>query len=59
MGEVTDTLKKYGAYNAANLDGGTSSTLVINGKLINNPKNIYGQRLSLGRKIVSGFGLVP
>ena len=59
MGEVTDTLKKYGAYNAANLDGGTSSTLVINGKLINNPKNIYGQRLNLGRKIVSGFGLVP
>lgn len=28
---------RYGAYNAANLDGGGSATLVIDGKLINNP----------------------
>ena len=29
--------ERYGAYNAANLDGGGSSSLVINNKLINNP----------------------
>ena len=58
MGEVIDTLKKYGAYNAANLDGGTSSQLAINGELINNPKNIYGQSVVGGRAVVSGFGLI-
>ena len=38
--------EKYGAYNAANLDGGGSSTLTINNVLINNPRgfNYTGQR---------------
>ena len=35
---------KYGAYNASNLDGGTSSGLVINGKLVNKPINGSGQQ---------------
>lgn len=56
--EVTETLAKYGAYNAANLDGGTSSQLVINGKLINKPMNVYGKVITGGRSVVSGFGLV-
>jgi exopolysaccharide biosynthesis protein len=30
-------MQQYGAYNATNLDGGTSSVMVVNGKLINNP----------------------
>ena len=37
---VTDLIKilqRYGAYNAVNMDGGSSSTMVINGKLINDP----------------------
>lgn len=59
LGEVVDTLEKYGAYNAANLDGGTSSQLVVEGRLINNPKNIFGQPVYNGRMVVSGFGLVP
>ena len=58
MKEVIDTLEKYGAYNAANLDGGTSTQLVINGKLINKPKNIAGQLVSGGRGIVTGWGLI-
>lgn len=58
MLEVIETLKLYGAYNAANLDGGTSAQLAINGKLINNPKNIYGQAVNGGRRVVSGFGLI-
>ena len=57
MKEVIDTLEKYGAYNAANLDGGTSSQLVINNKLINHPKNIMGQSVNGGRGIVTGWGL--
>ena len=34
---LTELLQNYGAINAANLDGGTSSALVENGELINNP----------------------
>ena len=58
MKEVIDTLELYGAYNAANLDGGTSTQLVINGKLINNPINIMGQRVIGGRSVVTGWGLI-
>ena len=35
--EMIAILKKYGAYNASNLDGGASSILVINNKIVNNP----------------------
>lgn len=41
---VQDILLKYGAYNAFNLDGGASSTMVYNGKLVNKPSDIMGQR---------------
>lgn len=57
--EVVELLERYGAYNAANLDGGTSAQLVVNNKLVNNPKNIYGSPVVGGRKVVSGFGLIP
>ena len=56
--EVIELLKKYGAYNASNLDGGTSSQLVIKGELINTPLTVYGTRVSEGRRVVSGFGLL-
>lgn len=59
MKEVIDTLELYGAYNAANLDGGTSSQMVINNKIVNNPKNVFGNPVSGGRRVVTGFGLIP
>ena len=37
MVDLCDVLERYGAYNAANLDGGSSSELVINNKIINTP----------------------
>ncbi len=37
MVDLTDVMERYGAYNAANLDGGSSSELVINGQIINTP----------------------
>ena len=46
MVELTEILAKYGAYNASNLDGGTSSGLVINGELINKPVNGSGEKLT-------------
>lgn len=56
--EVIELLEKYGAYNAANLDGGTSAQLVIENKLINNPLTVYGKKVTNGRRVVSGFGLI-
>ena len=37
MVDLTDIMERYGAYNAANLDGGASSELVINQKIVNSP----------------------
>ncbi|MDD2435272.1 MAG: phosphodiester glycosidase family protein [Bacilli bacterium] len=54
--ELTDILVKYGAHNAANLDGGTSTTLVVNNKIYN---NLAVNSRPYGRYIVSGFGLIP
>ena len=35
--DLITILERYGAYNAVNMDGGSSTTLVIDGKLINSP----------------------
>lgn len=37
MNELVEILERYGAYNAVNMDGGASTTLVINHELINHP----------------------
>lgn len=42
--DTQDLMLKYGAYNAANLDGGSSTTLNYLGKTINNPCDIAGER---------------
>ncbi len=39
--DVAKIMANYGAYNAANLDGGTSTALVENNKYVNNPWNGY------------------
>lgn len=53
--DTVDTLKKYGAYNAANLDGGQSSTLIVDGVLTNNPP--AEAKKTSGRYVVTGWGL--
>lgn len=55
--DVVKVLEKYGAYNAANLDGGQSTSLVINNKLINSPN--YLAKKQGGRYVVTGWGLMP
>ena len=54
---MIEVLERYGAYNAANLDGGQSASLVINNKLYNSPPP--AARAQGGRYVVSGFGLIP
>lgn len=46
MNDVIEILLRYKAYNAANLDGGASSTMSVNGKLFNRPSagGEYGGR---------------
>lgn len=55
--DVIDTLLLYGAYNAANLDGGQSSSLVVNGVLRNTPP--AESKRTNGRWVVTGWGLMP
>lgn len=55
--DLINTLELYGAYNAANLDGGTSATMVVNDELINNPAG--GAKKTNGRYVVTGWGLIP
>ena len=54
MPDLTDLFVKYKACNAANLDGGGSSTLVINKKLINSPAgwDYTGERWNVDSWIV-------
>lgn len=55
--EGTDVLEKYGATTAANLDGGASTQLVVNGELLNSPKNALGIPIPKGRTVVNGWGV--
>lgn len=53
MVDLTEIMQNYGAYNAANLDGGTSCGLVVDGELINDPVNGNGKHKT--RMIATGF----
>ena len=53
MNDLIEIMQKYGAYNAANLDGGTSSAMVVDGKIINDPVDSSGAHRT--RFISTGF----
>jgi len=42
--ELADLLLEFGATEAINLDGGGSTTMVVNGKLVNKPSDQTGER---------------
>lgn len=50
MQDVADILLEYGAVNAGNLDGGSSSVMVYNGEIINHCASVTGPR-----RIPTGF----
>ncbi|MBQ2639534.1 MAG: phosphodiester glycosidase family protein [Bacilli bacterium] len=54
INDVSEIMMEYGAYNAANLDGGSSSALVINNKIVNTPV-ASGKR---GLRPISTFWIV-
>lgn len=43
--DVQNILMQHGAVTAANLDGGSSSTMYFNGKVVNEPSDALGERL--------------
>ena len=53
MNDLIEIMENYGAYNAANLDGGTSSAMVVNGDIINDPIDSSGAHRT--RFISTGF----
>lgn len=53
MNDLIEIMQNYGAYNAANLDGGTSSAMVVNGELYNDPVDSSGAHRT--RYISTGF----
>lgn len=44
LGDLVDVMTEFGAVNAANLDGGSSSLLVYNGEILNVCASLYGSR---------------
>lgn len=42
--DAAEVMLQYGAYNATNLDGGSSSTMYYDGEVINNPCDPLGER---------------
>ena len=56
MNDLVDILLRYHAYNASNLDGGNSSALVIDNKIINHPIN--WDNLEQTRPIGCGFVVI-
>ncbi len=56
MDDLIEVMQRYGAENAANLDGGTSSVMAVDGELINDPIDSTGAHKT--RFIATGFGLI-
>ena len=54
ISDMMDLMLKYEAVTAANLDGGSSTTMVKDGKLINQPSDVLGER-----KIATSIVVMP
>jgi len=53
MNDIIKIMEQYGAYNAANLDGGTSTVLVIDSIIVNDPIDLAGSHRT--RPVASAF----
>ncbi len=53
LNECADLMLQYGAYQAQNLDGGSSSVMYYNGNVITKPSNLVQN--GIGRKIPDAF----
>lgn len=53
LDELANLMVRLGAYDAINLDGGGSSTMVVNGRIVNSPSDLTGERPVSNAIIVS------
>ena len=53
MKDLVEIMQRYGAYNAANLDGGTSTAMVVENEIINDPMDASGSHRT--RPIATSF----
>lgn len=54
IAQLRDLMLKLGCVTAVNLDGGSSATMIYNGKLINTPTDVLGER-----KVATAFVVMP
>ena len=57
MVDLVNIMQRYGAVNAANLDGGTSSAMVVEGTMISDPIDSTGSHRTRG--IPTVFNVIP
>jgi hypothetical protein len=59
MRELGETMAALGCEDAMNLDGGGSASLVVDGKLVNTPREEHGLELRGGREIATALRISP
>lgn len=55
MDDLVEILQRYGAYNAANLDGGTSTSMTVKHRIVNDPTTMSGTHRT--RPVATAFYL--
>ena len=58
MAELAAAMVGLGATDAINLDGGGSASLVVNGELVNTPREEHGLELAGGREVATALRFV-
>jgi hypothetical protein len=59
MTELAETMAALGCEDAMNLDGGGSASLVVDGRLVNTPREEHGHELHGGRAIATALRISP
>jgi hypothetical protein len=59
MAELAAAMIRFGAGEAINLDGGGSTSLVVDGALVNTPREEHGLELAGGREVATALRFVP
>jgi Phosphodiester glycosidase len=59
MTELAETMAALGCAEAINLDGGGSASLVVDGRLVNTPREEHGLELRGGREIATALRFSP
>jgi hypothetical protein len=59
MTELATTMAALGCADAINLDGGGSASLIVDGRLVNTPREEHGRELRGGREIATALRISP